>query len=169
METATTPIKTETQIKRLEKMKDMWDEGYKGQFEYTKKANTNYGMYEGGDKQWEAKDIAILNQKKRIHLSLNIIFPIINLLTGYERQNKMDIKCFPKKGGLLPVANLLTELCKHVEDQSYAIYDRSAMFFDGIISTKGFITVKLSLIWMIPMISLKIPITKSMTSISESM
>lgn len=131
----------ETQTVRLDKLKQMWEEGYKGQFDYIQKANRNYGFYEGGDKQWDARDIAILNKKKRIHLSLNIIFPIINLLTGYERQNKMDIRCFPKKGGLTPVADLLTELCKHVEDQSYAIYDRSAMFFDGIISTKGFISL----------------------------
>lgn len=140
----TAGVEPKTQITRLDKMKEMWNEGYMGQFEYTKKANRNYGFYEGGDKQWDARDIAILDRKKRIHLSLNIVFPIINLLTGYERQNRMDIKCFPKKGGLLPVANLLTELCKHVEDRSFAVYDRSAMFFDGIISTKGFINLEIS-------------------------
>jgi len=129
------------QSTRVEKMKDMWEEGYKGQADYIIKANRNYGFYEGGDKQWEARDIAILDSKKRIHLSLNIVFPIINLLTGYERQNRMDLKCFPKKGGIGIVADLLTELVKHVEDQSLGLYMRSAAFFDGIISTKGFMNL----------------------------
>jgi hypothetical protein len=125
----------------MQKMKDMWDEGLKGQAEYIQRAIKNYGFYEGGDKQWESEDIAILNKKKRMHLSLNIIFPIINLLTGYERQNRMDIKCYPKKGGIGIVADLMTELAKHVEDMSNGIYVRSAAFYDGIISTRGFISL----------------------------
>lgn len=127
-----------TQIQRIDKMKDFWEEGYKGQAEYTNKANLQYGYYEGGDKQWDTNDIAILDHYKRMHLSLNIVFPIINLLTGYERQNRMDIKVYPKKGGLGIVAQLMTELCKHVEDQSSGLYVRSAAFYDGIISSKGF-------------------------------
>jgi hypothetical protein len=130
-----------SQSTRIEKMKDFWNEGLKGQAEYIQKALINYGMYEGGDKQWEATDIAILDQKKRHHLSLNIIFPIINLLTGYERQNRMDIKCYPRKGGLGIVADLLTELTKHAEDMSNGIYIRSAVFYDGIISSKGFMNL----------------------------
>ena len=130
-----------TQDQRIEKMKEFWEEAYRGQAEYTNKANLNYGFYEGGDKQWEARDIEILDELQRIHLSINIIFPIVNLLTGYERQNKLDIKCYPKKGGNLLVANLLTELCKHIEDTSDALYDRSAMFFDGLVSSKGFISL----------------------------
>lgn len=129
------------QSTRVEKMKDFWDEALKGQAEYIQKAITNYGFYEGGNKQWEATDIAILDQKKRHHLSLNIIFPIINLLTGYERQNRMDIKCYPRKGGLGIVADLLTELAKHAEDMSNGIYIRSAVFYDGIISSKGFMNL----------------------------
>ncbi|MCK4822478.1 hypothetical protein KA005_42330, partial [bacterium] len=129
------------QLVRLALMKDFWDEAVKGQAEYIIKATTNYGMYEGGDKQWDAADIAYLDSKKRHHLSLNIILPIINLLTGYERQNRMDIKCFPKKGGIKMVADLMTELAKHIEDQSLGLYLRSAAFLDGIVSIKGFLSL----------------------------
>lgn len=129
------------QLVRLALMKDMWSEAVKGQAEYISKSMTNYGMYEGGDKQWDAKDIAYLDAKKRHHLSLNIIFPIINLLSGYERQNRLDIKCFPKKGGLQMVAQLMTELAKNIESQSLGLYLRSAAFLDGIVSTKGFLNL----------------------------
>ncbi len=132
---------TTPQSTRIEKMKDFWDEGLKGQAEYIERAVKNYGFYEGGDKQWESNDIAILNQKKRMHLSLNIIFPIINLLTGYERQNRMDVKCYPKKGGIGIVADLLTELIKHIEDMSNGLYIRSNVFYDGIIASKGFLNL----------------------------
>ena len=130
-----------TQLKRIAMLKDFWDEAQKGQAEYIIKATENYGMYEGGDKQWDAADIAYLNEKKRHHLSLNIILPIINLLTGYERQNRMDIKCFPKKGGLKMVADLMTELTKNIESQSLGLYLRSAAFLDGIVSIKGFLSL----------------------------
>ena len=129
------------QLQRLAMMKDMWEEAVKGQAEYIIKCTTNYGMYEGGDKQWDPADIAYLNEKKRHHLSLNIILPIINLLTGYERQNRMDIKCFPKKGGLDMVAALMTELTKNIESQSLGLYLRSAAFLDGIVGTKGFLSL----------------------------
>jgi len=129
------------QSTRVEKMKEMWEEALKGQAEDIQRMIKNYGFYEGGDKQWDARDIAILDEKKRMHLSLNIIFPIINLLTGYERQNRMDIKCYPKKGGLSIVADLLTELTKHVEDMSNGLYVRSAAFYDGIIASKGFMSL----------------------------
>lgn len=132
---------TQTQIQRLEKMKKFWLEGYQGQFAYTQQANRNYGFYYGGDRQWNPEDIAILDELKRVHLSINIIFPIVNLLTGYERQNKLDIKCYPKKGGNYIVADLLTELCKHIEDTSDALFDRSTMFFYGLISSKEFMSL----------------------------
>ena len=130
-----------TQSTRIKKMKDMWEEGWKGQADYVTQANKNYGFYEGGDSQWDSTDIANLDAKRKHHLSLNIIFPIINLLTGYERQNRMDLKCFPKKGGIKIVADLMTELVKHVEDMSNGLYSRSTCFFDGLISTKGFMSL----------------------------
>jgi uncharacterized protein YfkK (UPF0435 family) len=133
-----------TESTRVQMLKDMWHEAIEGQAEYVQQAITNYGFYLGGEKQWDPEDIAILDRFKRHHLSLNIIFPIINLLTGYERQNRMDIKCFPKKGGIHLVAQLLTELCKHVEDMSNADYLRSTAFLDGIIAIKGFLSLDIS-------------------------
>ncbi len=129
------------QLVRLAMLNDMWNEAIKGQAEYIQKATLNYGMYQGGDLQWDPADIAYLDSKKRHHLSLNVIFPIINLLTGYERQNRVDIKCFPKKGGLNLVADLMTELAKDVEDKSLGLYLRSAAFLDGLIAIKGFLSL----------------------------
>lgn len=132
------------QSTRMQKMKDFWEEGWSGWEEYIMMAQKGYGFYKGGDDQWDAADIIALNEAGRPHLSINLILPTINLITGYERQNRQDTKVFPKRGGNLEVADLLTALTKHVEDTSNGLYERSMVFFDGIIARKGWIGIDIS-------------------------
>ena len=128
-----------TQSTRIQKMKDFWEEGFSSWEEYVMMATKGYAFYKGGDGQWDAKDIAALNAKGRPHLSINLILPTINLITGYERQNRLDTKIYPKRGGNRIVAEILTSLSKHVEDTSSGLYERSMMFLDGIVSRKGWV------------------------------
>ena len=127
------------QSTRMQKMKDFWEEGFASWEEYIMAASKGYAFYKGGDGQWDAKDIIYLNKVGRPHLTINIILPTINLITGYERQNRQDIKIYPKRGGNRIVAEILTALGKHVEDTSNGLYERSMMFLDGIIARKGWI------------------------------
>jgi hypothetical protein len=128
-----------SQATKIMKLKDFWTEGLEGNAACIQETIKNYGYYQGGDKQWDSKDIAVLNAGGRPHLTINMILPTINLLTGYERQNRQDITAFPKKGGNRLVALLFTELAKHVEDMSNGIYERSMVFLDGIVGIKGWI------------------------------
>lgn len=130
-----------SQTTKILKLKDFWMEGLEGNAACVQESIKNYGYYEGGDKQWDSKDIAVLNAGGRPHLTINMILPTINLLTGYERQNRQEIKAFPKKGGNRVVAQLFTELAKHVEDTSNGIYERSMVFLDGIVGIKGWICI----------------------------
>ncbi|PKP62209.1 hypothetical protein CVT91_00015 [Candidatus Atribacteria bacterium HGW-Atribacteria-1] len=127
------------QSTRMQKMKDFWEEGFAGWEEYVMMAVKGYAFYKGGDGQWDAADIIALNQKGRPHLSINMILPTINLITGYERQNRLDTRVYPKRGGNRIIAEILTSLTKHVEDTSNGIYERSMMFLDGIVARKGWI------------------------------
>lgn len=129
----------QTQSTRMQKMKDFWEEGFAGWEEYVMMAVKGYAFYKGGDGQWDAADIIALNKKGRPHLSINMILPTINLITGYERQNRMDTKIYPKRGGNRIVAEILTSLVKHTEDTSNGLYERSMIFLDGIIARKGWI------------------------------
>ncbi|MDO9463778.1 MAG: hypothetical protein Q7J67_00515 [bacterium] len=130
-----------TQMAKIEKLRSFWIEGLEGNAECVQESIKNYGYYEGGDKQWKSEDIAVLNAGGRPHLTINMILPTINLLTGYERQNRQEVSAFPRKGGNRLVAQLFTELCKHTEDVSNAIYERSMMFLDGIVGIKGWINI----------------------------
>jgi len=130
-----------TQIAKILKLKDFWTEGLEGNAACVLESLKNYGYYEGGDKQWDSKDIAVLNAGGRPHLTINMILPTINLLTGYERQNRQEVSVFPKKGGNRLVSQLFTELCKHTEDTSNAIYERSMVFLDGVVGIKGWINI----------------------------
>lgn len=133
-----------SQSTRMQKMRDFWEEAWEGWEEYIMMATKGYGFYLGGDRQWEAKDIIALNEAGRPHLSINLILPTINLVTGYERQNRQDIKIYPKRGGNRLVAEVLTALGKHVEDTSNGLYERSMVFLDGIIARKGWIGLDIS-------------------------
>ena len=130
---------TMPQSTRMIKMKDFWEEGFASWEEYVMMAVKGYAFYKGGDGQWDAADIIALNERGRPHLTINMILPTINLITGYERQNRMDTKIYPKRGGNRIVAEILTSLCKHVEDTSNGIYERSMIFLDGIVARKGWI------------------------------
>ena len=125
-----------TQMAKIEKLRGFWVEGLEGNELCVQEAIKNYGYYEGGDKQWKSEDISVLNAGGRPHLTINMILPTINLLTGYERQNRQEVLAFPRKGGNRLVAQLFTELCKYTEDISNAAYERSMMFLDGILAIK---------------------------------
>ena len=130
-----------SQATKIEKLKDFWTEGLEGNADVVQEAYKNFGYYEGGDKQWDSKDIAVLNSGGRPHITINMILPTINLLTGYERQNRQEVKVFPKKGGNRLVAQLFTEIAKHAEDVSNGIYERSMVFLDGIVGIKGWLNI----------------------------
>jgi len=132
---------TMPQSTRQQKMLEFWEEGFQGWEEYIMMAVKGYRFFKGGDGQWDAADIIALNKKGRPHLTINMILPTINLITGYERQNRQDIKIYPKRGGNRLMAEVLTALSKHVEDTSNGLYERSMMFLDGIVARKGWIGV----------------------------
>jgi len=132
---------TMPQSTRMAKMKEFWEEGFQGWEEYVMMAVKGYAFFKGGDGQWDAADIIALNAKGRPHLTINMILPTISLITGYERQNRVDTKIYPKRGGNRLTALVLTALSKHTEDTSNGLYERSMMFLDGIIARKGWIGV----------------------------
>jgi hypothetical protein len=69
------------------------------------------------------------------------MLPIVNMLSGYQRNNRTDIKLFPRRGGSEAVANLGTSLIKHTLDMSHGMYERSDAFYDGLVCGKGWLGV----------------------------
>lgn len=88
--------------------------------------------------QWDPKDLSILDEQKRPHLTFNHILPRINLIMGYHIQNRQDIKVFHKTGNA-EVAEILTAIIKHIQDNSNGNYEVSMAFLLGLITAKGYL------------------------------
>ena len=107
----------------LTKIKEWHKESEDGNREWRTRGIESYDFYKG--KQWASDDVSKLDSEGRPHLTLNQIFPIINLVSGFERGNKMQIQVYPKRGGMQPFAEILTSLAKHAQDTANIEYKQS--------------------------------------------
>ena len=74
---------------KLVMVKEMWkhsDEGLRAEFAAMQ---TGFAFYAGN--QWSAQDLAKLEREGRPALTINLILPIINLLSGIQRQGRQDV------------------------------------------------------------------------------
>lgn len=101
------------------------------------------GFYEGS-KQWSEDAVAKLDTEDRTHLTLNQIESKIDLLSGYQRQNRFDIHYFPTEDGDSIVADMLTILVKNITEQSNFAYEETEAFEDGLIVGRGNLDVHVS-------------------------
>lgn len=90
--------------------------------------------------QWEESTLKTLKQAKRPALTINRIKPVIRTLSGYQRQNRRDLKVLPRRGGVDAVAQINTALLKHVSDESNYDQVASQCFLDGLIGGRGFMS-----------------------------
>jgi len=110
--------------------KDEWSD-------WRERAKKAYDFYLGD--QWDSAVKQQLAIESRPALTLNKIKPIIRNLSGYQRQNRQDLKVVARKGGLVYVSELLTELTKYIYDTSMVDWQLSSQFVDGVIGGKGWL------------------------------
>lgn len=108
--------------------------------DWLNRAKESFRFYTG-IQQWDEDVLDLLNEEGRPALTLNHVFPIINLLAGYQRQNRQDIRLFPRRNGTAAIAGIGSELIKHTMDMSDGKYESSDAFVDGLVGGKGFISV----------------------------
>ena len=124
------------------KLAEFWKEAKKGHRIWRREAIENYEFV--CNDQWTAQDRALLEEEEKPCLTINHVLPIINLLSGMERQNRADVKAFPRKGGTRIIADAFTSLAKHSVDMCHGEIEQSMQFVDGIISGKGWIKTDIS-------------------------
>ena len=86
--------------------------------------------------QWDAADITKLNEEGRPHVTINKIRPVLKIITGYQRQNQMDIKALPVEASDFPITDVLNQLLKAIMKPSGTM-TLSLKFADGLICGKG--------------------------------
>ena len=95
-----------------------------------------WGIYDG-TRHWKAGAKEKLAAQHRAALTINEVAPKIDLMSGFQRQNKADIRVEPKESGDERVAEILTFLIKNVEDRNNSNMHESSMFLDQIVAGRG--------------------------------
>ena len=93
--------------------------------------------------QWDASDRRKLEQEERPALTYNNIFPIVNLVNGYHRQNRQDIKVMNVRGGSQGVAEVLTAIIKHTKQTKNGDWEISHAHLLGCITGKSYIGINI--------------------------
>lgn len=122
-------------------LQQMWAEAENAHRSWRDRAEECIRFYKGFNfKQWDSVDLEKLSAEKRPALTLNKIAPIINFLSGYQRQNRLDISITPQRPDAAGEAQLLTHLVKQTIDKNNGQYEISSWFDDAIKTGKGWLS-----------------------------
>lgn len=130
-----------TATERKVLLKSFWQEASEKNLDYRKRATTSFHFLRGGEYQWDSADLSVLREEGRPAITFNVCKRIRRNLSGYQRQNKNDIKVLARRGGTAVVAQVIGEVIKYIEDTSNAAYTESRAFDDGISGAKGWIVL----------------------------
>lgn len=151
------PLKVDKDSLKVDKDEDqsvrdvraLYDTAKEYEKDYREKAKESEGYYDGtaqwanirtGKSDQEMK--TTLESKDRAALTINEIESKIDLLSGYLRQNRTDIRYFPIEGGDSKVADILNIVVKNITEQNNFEYEETEEFEDGLITGRGLISVR---------------------------
>lgn len=89
------------------------------------------------NEQWEASVKQQLKDEDRSALTLNHIASNLRLLSGYQRQNRTDIRYFPAENGDSRIADILNIVVKNILDQTKYSHEETNVFNDVITVGRG--------------------------------
>lgn len=95
--------------------------------------------------QWSADALRKLNDEDRPAFSFNKIAPLVRLVLGYHRNNRIDTKYLPGHdgSGTDDVAESLTHLAKNTSELSQEPFVDGEVMMDGTITGRGYYDVRL--------------------------
>ena len=126
-----------SEVTKLTMVREYWkhaDEGLRDEFA---RMHEGFRFYTGD--QWSTADLEKLQSEKRPALTINLVLPIINLLSGIQRQGRQDITVVARKGGYEKLAAVYTHLLRHCMDITDADYETADCFLDGAVGGKGWL------------------------------
>ncbi len=115
-----------TEATKLTMVKEYWKHADAGLSDEFAAMQTGFAFYAGN--QWSGKDLAKLEREGRPALTINLILPIINLLSGIQRQGRQDVSVVARNGGLIPLAAVFTQVLLHCLDITEADFVLADMF-----------------------------------------
>ncbi len=132
------PVNSELSYKTWSRYARARDDGH---IKFVAKAD-RCEKFVAGD-QWEVEDRARLERVRRPVLTINKILSTISNVLGEQINNRAEISFRPRSGAPTPTADVLSKVFKQISDNNQLAWKRSDMFADGVISSRGFLDVRL--------------------------
>lgn len=132
------PIDTELATKQWVRYAWARDNGHA---QFVQKAEKCDAFFRGD--QWEKADKALLENQRRPALTINKILSTISNVLGEQIYNRAETSFRPRSGSPSEVADILTKVFKQISDNNQLDWKRSDMFADGIITSRGFLDVRI--------------------------
>lgn len=112
-----------------------------GHIHFIKKAEKCERFFSGD--QWDAGDLARLREQRRPALTINKILPTIGAVMGEQIKNRAEITFRPRMEAFGETADALNKVFKQISDLNQLNWQRSQMFDDGVITSRGFLDVRM--------------------------
>lgn len=96
-------------------------------------------IYSG--EQWDKKKKAALEAKGRAAVTVPKVEGLIDNLTGYQQQNRTDIKYVPTEGGDGTVADILNVVVKNILEKCSFAREETKTFLDAAIIGRGIFNI----------------------------
>lgn len=132
------PINSELSYKTWTRYARVRDDGHT---RYVAKADQCERFFAGD--QWQEEDRAKLAAVQRPALTINKILSTVSNVLGEQINNRAEINFRPRSGAPAETADILTKVFKQISDNNQLPWKRSDMFADGIISSRGYLDVRL--------------------------
>ena len=112
-----------------------------GHAQYVQKAEKCDAFFRGD--QWDRADKIALERVRRPAMTINKILSTISNVMGEQIFNRAEISYRPRSGAPAETAEVLSKVFKQISDNNQLDWKRSDMFADGIITSRGFLDVRL--------------------------
>ena len=122
------------QFERYERARD------NGHLDYIETAKKCDAFYRGN--QWDAADVATLDDEGRPALTINTILPTVNTVLGEQSTRRAEITFKPRGAGNQQIADVLTKLYLQISDNNKLHWLESQVFADGLIQDRGYSDVR---------------------------
>ena len=112
-----------------------------GHSKFVEKADKCERFFAGD--QWDPVDVTALRQVRRPALTINKIISTMSTVMGEQIYNRSETSYRPRSGAPDEVAQALTKVYKQISDNNQLDWKRSDMFTDGIITSRGFLDMRI--------------------------
>lgn len=114
---------------------ELWKQADAIEADSRKKAEESEKFYAG--EQWKKTDKDTLEKNDRAALTINEIESKIDLLSGYQRQNRSDMRFYPVEDGDGRIADIINVVVKNITDQNDYEFSETDAFEDAAITGRG--------------------------------